>query len=90
VRVKESIPLRMPSIKRVNLHVLKYPELPDKEYVRILLKNENGEFIACQVVVNKDEIKFTGGTLFQTKYNFRAFNIIKVPKYMLNKNVIDG
>jgi hypothetical protein len=30
VRVKESIPLRMPSIKRVNLHVLKYPELPDK------------------------------------------------------------
>lgn len=28
--------------------------------------------------------------MFQTKYNFRAFNVIKVPKYMLNKNVIEG
>ncbi len=29
----------MPKIKRINLHILKYPERPDKEYVRILLKN---------------------------------------------------
>ena len=42
LKVKESIPLKMPNIKCINLHVMKYPGQPGKDYVRILLKNENG------------------------------------------------
>jgi hypothetical protein len=39
IKVRETIPLKMPKIKRINVHIMKYPERPDKEYVRILLKN---------------------------------------------------
>lgn len=52
VKLKETIPLKMPKIKRINVIIMKYPERPDKEYVRILSYNENKEFIACQIVVH--------------------------------------
>lgn len=74
----------MPKIKRINVLILKYPERPDKEYVRILIRNENREFLACQIVVHINSIKFTGGTLFETNYSFKTFNLLQVPRFNMN------
>lgn len=72
--------MKISKLKRISMIVIRYPERPNREYVKILAKNDNNEFFASEVIVQNDIAKLTKGTVFESHFSFRSFNLLKIPK----------
>ena len=67
---------------------MRYPEKPNREYVKILAKNDNGEFFASEIIVQQDITKLLKATVFESHFSFRSFNLLKIPK-IINEDLIE-
>lgn len=88
VKTRSVLPLKVSKLKRISMIVMRYPEKPNREYVKILAKNDNGEFFASEIIVQQDITKLLKATVFESHFSFRSFNLLKIPK-IINEDLIE-
>lgn len=88
IKTRSVLPLKVSKLKRISMIVMRYPEKPNREYVKILAKNDNSEFFASEIIVQQDIAKLLKATVFESHFSFRSFNLLKIPK-TINEDLIE-